>query len=241
QGIACMNNSRQLGLAWLMYTQDSDDRVPPNLVLQAGASGVGKTYVSGVLNMANSADNTDSSLLQQSLLTAYCPNLGVWHCAGDKSVSTGNGGPTPFASAGSGGTVPRVRSISMNCWLYTGRLSVSPGFRVIKKVADMSNPGPAMTWLMMDEREDSIDDGYFAVDMTGYPDNPRNIVWANYPASYHNNSAGISFGDGHAETKRWRDPRTRPTLVPGTRMPLNVASPNNEDLVWLQQRTTGKE
>lgn len=225
-----MNNSRQLGLAWLMYTHDSDDRVPPNLVLQSGASGVGKTYVSGVLNMANSADNTDLTLLQGSLLTAYCPNLGVWRCPGDRSVSTVNGA-----------TTPRVRSISMNCWLDTGRLSASPGYRVIKKVSDMSNPGPAQTWLLMDEREDSIDDGYFAVDMTGYPDLPRNIVWANYPASYHNNSAGISFADGHAEIKHWRDARTMPALKPGTRLPLNVPSPNNDDLLWLQARTTGKQ
>lgn len=230
QGIACMNNNRQLALAWLMYTHDSDDQVPPNLVLRSGTSGVGKTYVSGVLNMNNSTDNTNLSLLQQSLLTPYCPNLNVWRCPGDKSVSTFGGS-----------TYPRVRTLSMNCWLYTGRLAESPGYRVIKRVGDMSNPGPSQTWVLMDEREDSIDDGYFAVDMTGYPDQPRTIVWANYPASYHNNSAGISFADGHAEIKRWLDPRTTPQLVPGKPLPLNVSSPNNQDLIWLQQRTTGKE
>jgi len=95
--------------------------------------------------------------------------------------------------------------------------------------------------VLMDEREDSIDDAYFAVNMTGFPDAPRTISWVNFPASYHGNSAGLVFADGHSEIKRWRDPRTMPGLTPGQWMQLNVSSPNNEDLVWLQERTTAKE
>jgi prepilin-type N-terminal cleavage/methylation domain-containing protein/prepilin-type processing-associated H-X9-DG protein len=229
QGIACMNNSKQLGLAWVMYTHDSDDKVAPNLANMSGTSGVGKTWVSGILNMANSTDNTNTSLLDQSLLAPYCKGYGVWRCPGDKSTST-HGGVS----------YPRVRSVSMNCWLDTGRLAQSPGYKVIKKVGDMTDPGPSMTWIIMDEREDSIDDGYFAVDMTGYPNQPRTIIWANYPASYHGNSAGIAFADGHSEIHKWRNPATMPPLVQGKRLPLDQPSPNNEDLIWLQQRTTNK-
>jgi len=105
----------------------------------------------------------------------------------------------------------------------------------------MTSPGPSATWVFMDEREDGIDDGYFAVDMTGYPDQPRTIVWANYPAAYHGNSAGLAFADGHSETHKWTDARTTPPLTAGVRLPLNVSSPNNPDLIWLQQRSTSKE
>lgn len=129
----------------------------------------------------------------------------------------------------------------MNCWLSEGRLSESPGYRVFKKMSDMTAPGPAMTWVMIDEREDSIDDAYFAVNMTGYPQQPRSIVIVNYPASYHGNAAGLTFADGHAETKRWRDPRTMPPMVHGKALPLNNSSPNNQDLLWLMERTTSKE
>jgi len=231
QGVACMNNEKQLGLAWFMYAQDNGDKVAPNVPLLPGTSGIGKTYVSGVLNFAaDNSDNTNTYLLQQSMLYQYAPSIGIWKCPGDRSSSV-NGGST----------YPRVRSVSMNCWLYTGRLQVSPGYKVIMKMNDMINPGPSMTWVMMDEREDSIDDGYFAVDMTGYPLSPRTINWANYPASYHGNSAGLSFADGHAELHRWRDPRTMPPMRAGQRIPLNVSSPNNEDLIWLQERTTAKD
>src|SRR5687768_8302806 len=32
QGISCLNNLRQMGLAWLMYAGESEDRVVPNQV-----------------------------------------------------------------------------------------------------------------------------------------------------------------------------------------------------------------
>jgi len=230
QGIQCMNNVRQLGVAWFMYPQDNEDRLVLNKQSQSGASGTNTTWVSGVLDMANSPDNVDLSLLERSLLYPYCRNVNIWRCPGDRSTSV-NGGVTR----------PRVRTLSMNCWLAEGRLSQSPGFRVFKKMSDLTVPDPTKTFVFIDEREDSIDDGYFAVNMTGYPDQPRTIVWVNYPASYHGNSAGLSFADGHSELKRWRDPRTMPPLVPGKDLPLNISSPNNQDLIWVQERSTAKE
>lgn len=229
-GIQCMNNVKQMGLAWYMYAGDNEDRVVLNKQSQSGTSGIDTTWVSGVLNMSNSTDNTNRYLLEQSKLFPYCKNIAVWHCPGDRSVST------------HGGVVyPRLRTLSMNCWLAEGRLSGSPGYRVYNKLSDLTQPGPTKTWVFMDEREDSIDDGYFAVNMTGYPDAPRTITWVNYPASYHGNAAGLAFADGHSEIKRWHDGRTMPPLVPGQRMPLNVSSPNNDDLIWLQEHSSAKQ
>jgi len=229
-GIQCLSNVRQLGIAWIMYAQDNEEKLAPNKQNQAGTSGLTTTWVSGEMDMVNGSDNLNTSLIQQSLLFPYCKNVNAWHCPGDRST----------ASYG-GTTGDRVRSISMNCWLSEGRLSLSPGFRVYKKTGDLTQPGPTQTWVFMDEREDSIDDDYFAVDMTGYPDAPRTSVWANYPASYHGKSAGLAFADGHSELRRWRDPRTMPPLTPGHRMALNVSSPNNEDLSWLQERSTAQQ
>jgi prepilin-type N-terminal cleavage/methylation domain-containing protein/prepilin-type processing-associated H-X9-DG protein len=228
-GVACMNNVKQTGLAWYMYAQDNDDKLVPNKRL-TGAGGIGTTWMVGVLNMANSTDNTNLYFLQQSLLFPYCKSVSIWLCPGDKSMSM-HGGVAH----------KRVRTLAMNCWLAEGRLSESPGYRVYKKMSDLTVPGPSKTWVMIDEREDSIDDAYFAVNMAGYPDRPRAITFVNYPASYHGNAAGLSFADGHAEVKRWRDDRTMPPLVPGKALPLNVASPNNPDLLWLMERSSAQE
>jgi prepilin-type processing-associated H-X9-DG protein len=61
-----------------------------------------------------------------------------------------------------------------------------------------------------------------------------------YPASYHNGAGGFSFADGHAEIKKWVDGRTMPNLKKGGEIQLNVASPNNLDVVWMQERSTRK-
>jgi prepilin-type N-terminal cleavage/methylation domain-containing protein/prepilin-type processing-associated H-X9-DG protein len=229
-GVQCMNNTRQLGVGWIMYAQDNQETFAPNKQNQSGNSGVTTTWVSGVLDMANSPDNVDVSLIQQSLIYPYCKNVNAFHCPADRSTSVNNGIMRD-----------RVRTVSMNCWLSEGRLSVSPGYRVYKKTGDLIAPGPTETWVFIDEREDSIDDDYFAVDMTGYPNAPRTISWVNYPASYHGGSAGVSFADGHSEIKHWRDSRTMPPLIVGHRMALNVSSPNNQDLVWLQSHSSAPQ
>ena len=230
QGIQCMNNVRQLGLAWFMYAQDNDERLALNKQTMSGVTGIDKTWVSGVLDMANGPDNTDTTLLERSQLYPYCKNVNSWRCPGDRSTSSPGGV-----------TQQRVRSLAMNCWLAEGRLSGSPGYRVYKKTSDLTVPGPTKTWVFIDEREDSIDDGYFAVNMMGYPDAPRTITFVNYPGSYHGSSAGLSYADGHSELRHWRDSRTMPPLVRGVRMPLNISSPDNQDLLWLMERTTAKE
>jgi hypothetical protein len=44
-----------------------------------------------------------------------------------------------------------------------------------------------------------------------------------------------------AEIKNWRDPRTTPPLVLNGLINDQVASPGNQDVVWLQERSTRKK
>jgi len=229
EGIKCLSNLKQLQLAWQMYADDNDGRVIPNL--WAGSTEirkVEKNWVAGRLdfNGAN-ADNTNTLLLSGSPLYAYTSSIGVYKCPADK---------TGVLTAG--GRRPRTRSLSMNCWVgdverraWGGQLQ----FRSIVKLSDFIDPAPSGNFVFIDEHEDSIDDGWFAVDMADR--GPATII-ANYPASYHNGAGGLSFADGHAEIHKWLDPRTR-IKVTHTYIPLNIASPNNRDIAWLQARTTG--
>lgn len=104
-------------------------------------------------------------------------------------------------------------------------------------IACMNNPGPSQTFVFLDEREDSINDGYFVVDMAGYPNNPSAWKIVDYPASYHNFAGGLSFADGHSEIRKWVDSRIVPNLS-RTDRPLDLPSPNNADVLWMQQRST---
>ena len=88
---------------------------------------------------------------------------------------------------------------------------------------------------LLDEREDSINDGFFVVQMDGYPAISQTAM-VDFPASYHSQAAGFAFADGHSEIHKWHDPRTYPPLT--TEVSHNVTQPYNKDVNWLQDDST---
>ena len=169
--------------------------------------------------------------ITKSLLWPYgANNPNLWRCPADRSTVKANGV-----------TYPRVRSMSMNAWFDSTDVSgFGSGFRIYKKMSDLIDPGPTMTWVILDEREDSINDAELVVGMDGFPDKPTQWKLVDYPAGYHNSAAGLSFADGHSEVHKWKDARTVPVLKKGALLPLNVTSPNNQDAYWLMERSTRK-
>jgi prepilin-type N-terminal cleavage/methylation domain-containing protein/prepilin-type processing-associated H-X9-DG protein len=226
QGISCLNNGHQMMLAWHMYVADNQERLPE-------AFGP-ESWVEGNLdfNGANRSNWDINQDLARSPLWTYCgKNAKVWKCPADSSTVQYNGV-----------TYPRVRSISMNSWFNsTDTHWFGEGFRIYHKSSDLQDPGPARTFVFVDEREDSINDGELCVGMFGYPDHPLEWKLVDFPASYHNHAAGLSFADGHSEIKKWLDPRTCPPIRSSTDLPLNVSSPNNPDALWLMDRATRKD
>lgn len=76
--------------------------------------------------------------------------------------------------------------------------------------------------------------------MKGFsPRQPAALSMVDFPASYHVGAGGLTFADGHAEIKRWLDPRTKPPIQKGTDLELIAPSANNVDVLWLPERATG--
>jgi prepilin-type N-terminal cleavage/methylation domain-containing protein/prepilin-type processing-associated H-X9-DG protein len=250
QGILCMSNTKQLGLAWRLYADDHDDQL-------VGAAGwnrpngrpapnwTGGSWLS--LNNRSDPNNWDhDNFTKKSVLWPYTGNtVGIFKCPADKTTAKPTSGPLR------GQSVPRIRSVSMNNWVGgPGWNNSGPwipnatrGWKTYLKLTEITDPGPSSTFVFLDEREDSINDGYFVVDMAGYPQGAGGTLQVNrfkivdYPASYHNGAGGLSFADGHSEIKKWIDPRTRP-VVSRTDRPLDVSSPGNRDVLWMQERST---
>ncbi len=240
QGTGCMNNTKQLMLAWRMYSEDNHDSIPFAYGTVAAAAPFdwvpsGPPWNRDAANPKTQGNWDYDNTIRKSPMWAYCGNsVGIWHCPGDSSY-----GLTP-----AGLRVPSVRSYSMNNWvggsgdtppLYKGYWGLAGTWVVFRSLAGMLRPGPAMTFVLLDERQDSINDGYFVTEMDGYPNLPSTRI-VDYPGSYHNGAAGFSFADGHSEIHRWRDPRTIPPL--SSVLQLNVASPNNQDVFWMQDHST---
>ena len=241
QGIQCMNNHRQLALAWRLYSDENGDRLlyasDAAPVLHQTQPNNQYAWVRGNMNFdPNNRSNWDINQdLVNSPLWPYCGrNATIWRCPADHSYVTVNGE-----------NKPRVRSMSMNFWFGgfagdDGKLS-GGGWKLYFKMSDLIDPGPARTWLLLDMREDSIDIGNFATDMRGWPDQPAATRFYDLPGMYHNRACGFSFADGHSEIKRWFDSRTMPPLVQGGLINDGYVSPYNQDIVWLQERSTRKK
>jgi len=232
QGIMCLNNSKQMGLAWILYSQVADNKIPGNLDggdAQNGANS-NRTWCVGWLdNTQNRPDNTNVAYLKNSQLGKYSQSTGIYRCPADQSVNKDSK------------RTARVRSISMNAYLGDRASPYTGGYIQFKKYSQITRPSPAGCWVFLDEREDGINDGWFAVDMSGFdPMNENAYIMVDYPASYHNGAGGVTFADSHAEIRKWVDPRTRPKLKPGQALPLGQSSPRNKDVDWLQTRSSSK-
>jgi prepilin-type N-terminal cleavage/methylation domain-containing protein len=233
QGISCLNNTKQLGIAWHLYVDDNQDRLPGNLDggdAQSGLAAANRTWCTGWLDLSGSSHNTNITFILQSQLGRYAGNPGIYKC------------PADHARTGPGSRGPeRVRSVSMNAYVGDRGGPYTGGYWQFKKLSHIVRPAPSKTWLFIDEREDSINDGWFAVNMESYdPGNPAGNIIVDYPASYHNGAAGLAFVDAHSEIRKWVDGRTTPSLRVGQTLPLNIASPRNADVSWLQERSSSK-
>lgn len=236
RGLQCLNNARQLGLAWVMYADDHAGWLPPNCDgTRSGADERSPSWAGGWLDFGANTDNInlayliDPTFRNGGRLGSYLKNANIFRCPGDRSQVT------IF-----GKTLNRVRSYSMNC--YMGgvgdggrRLGTwqSPEWTTFRRFSDIRKPTPSRAMLMIDEREDSINDGYFSFLM-------GEQVIVDYPGAYHGRSSNINFADGHSERKKWTDPRTVPALNRGELIPLVVPSALNPDLDWMQQRATSR-
>jgi hypothetical protein len=235
-GVSCMSNNRQLLYAWQMYTHDNDDTL---LFASADSSNLktrDATWVNGEMNNdpANPSNYDIEVDIKKSPLWRFAENASIWKCPAD-----------PSGIRVKDRFYPRVRSMAMSIWAggFGGKVPdiLDPRFRVYLKMSDVIDPGPAGTWLLLDQRHNSINWGNYFTAMDGWPDKPQQYCFVqDIPASYHHRAAGVSFMDGHAEIRRWRDSRT----VNFTRQAgINqvIPSPHNQDIRWLQERATRRK
>ena len=235
QGIKCLNNLKQLQLAWHFYAHDNDDKITSSGYVRPVEP---TAWVAGWLdfNPANT-DNTNKLMLQDetvSKFARYLQTVEVYLCPADISYVMIGGRRTS-----------RVRSMGMSQALAgPGGWLMPPSYneqqtryRTYYKLGDMTAPGPSSLYVLLDEHPDSLNAGGFANQMVESPASARII---DFPASYHNGAAGISFADGHAEIRKWVDPRTKPPVKNSNALQLNVLSQDNQDMIWLAERTSAR-
>jgi hypothetical protein len=238
--IACLANLENMAQAWHGFAEDNAGVLVGNL--DGGGvqtlSNSNKTWVLGFLDFsggnsfpANAGGRANTNTLVLTQFSPLAPYLrgpqSFFKCPADPSLDHGITGAA------------RVRSIAMNSYMGERAQPYTAGFRQFKRMTDMINPSPSQAFVFIDEREDSINDGWFAIDMSSSdPINPEAHRIINYPSDRHNWAGNLSFADGHGETWRWRDSRTMPPHRPGVLLAMGSLTPHNPDVARIQAATS---
>jgi prepilin-type N-terminal cleavage/methylation domain-containing protein/prepilin-type processing-associated H-X9-DG protein len=250
KGIMCLNNLKQLTIAWYAYNTDNG-ALPANL---ANFTYSYTTWCTGVLDWdqgegtgslgETAPPNINTNYITKALLGSYvAKNFNIFKCPSDnRACAVG----------------PRVRSISMNNFMgmtdwasttwFTGGNDVN--YRVYLKETDLTIPGPANLWVFVDEHPDGINDGMIAMNMPPSTSFPQATQWDDVPASYHNGACGFGFADGHGEIHKWLDSQTKAPIKNSTTASVwNVGdgkttgtlTTSPHDSPWIIQRTSAPQ
>ena len=233
QAISCLNNTRQLGLAWMLYADEHNGRLAYNVGSDFGSRGVaGHTDLNWVNNIMDwevtpDSDNTNTLTITRAALAPYANKaLKLYKCPADNVLSI---------EQKSAGWETRLRSYSMNAMVGDAGEASSSGFNrnnpdYVQFFSLASVPKPVGVFVFLDEHPDSINDGYFL-------NKAYDSGWIDLPASYHNGSGSFSFADGHSETHRWREAAT---LVPprpeAASLPMSLPKNARKDFNWVMYR-----
>jgi len=237
QAISCLNNYKQLTLAWHMYANDNNDNlayntdrntptVPgtPNSWVYSSISQNPTMYMTWGVDGYNT--NTQYMINSQisSLGDYVSKSVGIFHCPSDNYLSS--------AQRGAGWNY-RVRSCAMDAAIGAGTkfYAGQPWFYNVKKSSGFHTPSPTDSWLFTDEHPDSIDDGAMYTDPI-YPD-PNQTTFIELPGSNHGGSSGIAFADGHSELHKMHSGVVPVSYTAYTAHNISDAV----DLSWFAQHT----
>ncbi len=196
----CVNNLKQLSLAWYMYPGDNNEYLVKNWV------GDKRAWIDGTVNVGKGQPGmTNVEVIKAGTLFPYNTSVEIYRCPNDP--------PEPLG----GKKVYRVRTYTMNgrmggadasdasrygaadtSWVQDPK---AKEFGPNKRTSDITRPGPSSANVFIHEHPNTIEDGFFAV--KGFQN-----IWQNLPASTHGNGGTLSFADGHAEFWKWIEPET---------------------------------
>jgi prepilin-type N-terminal cleavage/methylation domain-containing protein/prepilin-type processing-associated H-X9-DG protein len=257
QGISCLNNTRQLQIAWHLYTLDNNDRLV--FVPLGDWMGPGPIGTNGWINPWYGEANdfldggyTNEMTVTKGLLWSYVRSEDVYRCPAQTQVSAQDYSDAPPgqvpAQIGPGlvnRTPPRSFTINAglnSSWTWTDEELGARG-QYVTRISDITHPPPSMAFVFVDENLYTINGGGFVLQGPPGDENYEN-QWIDVPAARHNGGGTVSFADGHSELHQWLEASTiSMNFNPGQQMnmlsPPQYPGPNgtaNRDIAWLSLR-----
>ena len=243
RAVWCRNNGHQLSVAATVYAGDYHDWLPPQAEAATGAGSGDRPVWVWSAYPGVPYDTVASQMIDPNYtaLAPYARNPAVWKCPADRTTSVYDGGGRQYAT-------PRTYAINVAVGTQVNRLAAVDGpnlngvgnppntatwgpWKTYGKFEDMTVPGPASLFLQVDTAHNS-----FAL-IPMFDMFMAQPAWSvTYPGQYHAFGSMFSFADGHSEIRIWRDPRTR--ALAGAKVWKFDVQPDNQDILWVQARTS---
>ena len=228
----CLNNMKQLQLCWNMYLDDYNQFLPPNGATPTagpGGNGLPNSWIQG-----NAQTDPAVPSITAGDLFPYNKSIDIYRCPANTKIITFQPDYVTTFVATPG---PQARTVSINYPLggftasdLTGNGVLLTGVHPVRRYTDITAPNPEVSKMIVfvDENENSVDDGDFAIDPAGSGQNR----WWNLPGSRHSKGTTWSFADGHAEYWKWHG--TAVLTFTGYYQPAD----NSDDLARVQACTS---
>jgi len=195
QSIVCLNNLKQLQLAWQLYTDDHNEELPVSL-MDANWRGIPGSWVLGAANI-----DVDPTNITSGTLFRDTGSVGIYRCPADQTK----------VMLGAGKRVPVIRGYAICSQLHSEgpgpNTTPPPPYIHVRKFSAITTP--SRVWVFVEPNEESHEPPSFRawwVDQNN---------WGDIPTDRHNGSGNFSFADGHVESHRWKAQKEkRPGAAP---------------------------
>lgn len=231
---ACLNNEKQLALAWIMYSDEANDLlVNLNTWFPGGSTAVappssgipwrvdianGQLVIPGMTmpptteaawklatELGCQRPYQTAAISVDGPLYRYCKNPDIMHCPGDKRYQLSVGAPSP---QGRYSWDSYSGATFLNGELGKAGYPSSPDIRTIYKRPAITRPSDKFVWV---EGADMRGENVGSWGMNNYGSTGlgfRDARFQDSPAAFHVTSSTFPFADGHAESHRWLDGTT---------------------------------
>jgi len=228
--VSCMNNLRQLSVTWHIYADDNSGRLVSNgYGTERGPEG-NKLWAVGDEHLHPDVFTNANYLLDPkfALFADYLRSAPVYKCPADRTTLS------------LGGTeLPRLRNYSLNSyfgWDFPPNdTKNSPTAYSFSKVGEYAPFGASRLYTFVDASPVNLCYSAFVMFM-----GTSGWFW-HRPSIEHQKSGTVTFADGHVENHRWKDADTLKYARDGGNgdgAHFVFVSPNNSDLLWLQEHAT---
>jgi len=195
----CLNNLKQLGLAWIAYAGDNDDKIM-NGEAENGTAGtcttpttgrhkgekwwVGTDCHSGFMQGQKHPESIQIAAIRAGAMFPFVPELKVYRC------------PTGIRGEMRTYTITDAMNGLYRDGTHNGDVGVRVGRTVlwVKKTTEVSVPGPSYRLVFLDEGRVTPD---------SYAVHYNAGRWWDPPHTRHGDGTNVAFVDGHSDYWKW--------------------------------------